>query len=195
MGLATLHNHNTVNTPIKPMNNSPATGDKKALLDSLYKMNSNNGTPLRNALRNAGKYLDCDSSPWFPGACPRLALSDGGACQQNFVVLMTDGFYNGSFSSFGNHDGDDSSSWDGRSYADGFSETLADIAIADADRPEPLDSEALVALNEKPRIWQLDASPACKRQEIPSGFDQAIPGILMMFTLLVLLTSGGSMLV
>ena len=36
---------------------------------------------------------------------------------------------------------------------------------------------------------------AGKRKEIPSGFDQAIPGILVMFTLLVLLTSGGSMLV
>ena len=128
MGLATLHNHNTVNKSIKPMNNSPTTGDKKALLDSLYKMNSANGTPLRSALHNAGKYLDCASSPWFAD-CPRLALSDGGACQQNFVVLMTDGFYNGSLSSFGNHDGDDSSSFDGGAYADDFSDTLADIAM------------------------------------------------------------------
>ena len=72
---------------------------------------------------------------------------------------------------------------------------LADIAIAEASSPEPLDAAALVALNEKPRIWQLDTSPAGKRQEIPTGFEQTIPGILVMFTLLILLTSGGTMLV
>jgi ABC-type multidrug transport system permease subunit len=36
---------------------------------------------------------------------------------------------------------------------------------------------------------------AGQRQVIPSGFEQAIPGILVMFTLLVLLTSSSSMLV
>jgi ABC-type multidrug transport system permease subunit len=72
---------------------------------------------------------------------------------------------------------------------------LADIAVAGADSTEPLSYEMLVALNEKPRIWQLDSSPAGKRREIPSGFSQAVPGILVMFTLLVLLTSGGTMLV
>jgi ABC-type multidrug transport system permease subunit len=72
---------------------------------------------------------------------------------------------------------------------------LADIAIAEASSPDPLDAEALIALNNEPRIWQLDVSPAGKRQEIPTGFEQTIPGILVMFTLLILLTSGGTMLV
>ncbi len=72
---------------------------------------------------------------------------------------------------------------------------LADIAVADAVSTEGLGANALTALNATPRIWQLDASPAGKRQEIPTGFDQAVPGILVMFTLLVLLTSGGTMLV
>jgi ABC-type multidrug transport system permease subunit len=72
---------------------------------------------------------------------------------------------------------------------------LADIAIADANSPQALDNDALLALNAEPRIWQLEASPAGKREEIPSGFEQAIPGILVMFTLLVLLTSSGTMLV
>jgi ABC-type Na+ efflux pump permease subunit len=77
----------------------------------------------------------------------------------------------------------------------GLYTALADIAIADAKSPEELDGKALDALNNEPRIWQLDVSPAGKRQVIPSGFEQAIPGILIMFTLLVLLTSGGTMLV
>ncbi|MDH3747959.1 MAG: ABC transporter permease, partial [Gammaproteobacteria bacterium] len=72
---------------------------------------------------------------------------------------------------------------------------LADIVIADAISTAKLDSAALVDLNNTPRIWQLDVAPAGKRQQIPSGFEQAVPGILVMFTLLVLLTSGASMLV
>lgn len=72
---------------------------------------------------------------------------------------------------------------------------LADIVVADIDSEAPLMAADLITLNEKPRIWQLDVSPAGKRQKIPSGFEQAIPGILVMFTILVLLTSGGSMLV
>ena len=72
---------------------------------------------------------------------------------------------------------------------------LADIVTADAKSDEALNATALVALNAEERVWQLDVSPAGQRQEIPAGFEQAIPGILVMFTLLVLLTSGGQMLV
>ena len=76
---------------------------------------------------------------------------------------------------------------------------LADIIVAGIpggeESEEPLTPDVLVTLNEKPRIWQLDVSPAGERQQIPSGFEQAVPGILVMFTLLVLLTSSGTMLV
>jgi ABC-2 type transport system permease protein len=72
---------------------------------------------------------------------------------------------------------------------------LADIVVAKANTTEKLSAADLVTLNEKPRIWQLDVSPSGQRKEIPSGFEQAVPGILVMFTLLVLLTSGGTMLV
>jgi len=71
---------------------------------------------------------------------------------------------------------------------------LADIVIADATTG-PLSAEALIALNNAPRVWQLDVSPAGERLDIPSGFQQAVPGILVMFTLLVLLTSSGTILV
>ena len=72
---------------------------------------------------------------------------------------------------------------------------LADIVVADANSTETLAATDLAALNAKPRIWQLQVSPAGKREIIPSGFEQAVPGILVMFTILVLLTTGGSMLV
>lgn len=77
----------------------------------------------------------------------------------------------------------------------GLYTVLADVVAAASKSDSPLSAEALSSLNAETRIWQLDVSTAGQRQEIPSGFDQAIPGIVVMFTLLVLLTSGSSMLV
>ncbi|MDJ0939010.1 MAG: ABC transporter permease [Woeseiaceae bacterium] len=71
---------------------------------------------------------------------------------------------------------------------------LADIVVAEATT-SPLSAEALATVNAAPRVWQLEVSPAGQRQEVPRGFDQAIPGMLVMFTLIVLLTSGATMLV
>lgn len=47
----------------------------------------------------------------------------------------------------------------------------------------------------RPRTLTLETSAAGKRIEAPSGFEQAIPGILVMFTMLVLLTTGATTLV
>jgi ABC-type multidrug transport system permease subunit len=77
----------------------------------------------------------------------------------------------------------------------GLYTVLADVVAADNKSEAPLSAEALASLNSETRIWQLSVSTAGQRKEIPSGFDQAIPGIVVMFTLLVLLTSGSSMLV
>ena len=71
---------------------------------------------------------------------------------------------------------------------------LADIVVSKTRSGEDFSASSLVSLNAEPRIWQLNTAPAGKRQEIPSGFEQAIPGILVMFTLFILLTSGASML-
>ena len=71
---------------------------------------------------------------------------------------------------------------------------LADIITADATAG-PLSSDALRTVNEAPRVWQLEVATAGQRKNVPSGFQQAVPGILVMFTLLVLLTSSGTMLV
>jgi ABC-type Na+ efflux pump permease subunit len=71
---------------------------------------------------------------------------------------------------------------------------LADIAVTGAQADEGLSAEALRALNAEERIWQLEVEPAGNRLQVPNGFEQAIPGILVMFTLLVLLTSGAAML-
>ena len=131
MGLVTLHDNGDVNTAISSMNQSPRTGAKKNLLDSLYSFQASGGTPLRSALDNAGKYLSCESNSYF-GSCPALPVSQGGECQQNFTILMTDGFYNGSFGGVANADGDNNTIWDSGSdgpYGDTRPNTLADIAM------------------------------------------------------------------
>lgn len=53
---------------------------------------------------------------------------------------------------------------------------------------------ALQSINAATCVWRLEVSTAGKRKEVPSGFQQAVPGLLIMFTLLVLLTSSGSAL-
>jgi ABC-type Na+ efflux pump permease subunit len=76
----------------------------------------------------------------------------------------------------------------------GLYTALADTVVGKALWEDEFSATSLVTLNAEPRIWQLDSTPAGNRQTIPSGFTQAIPGTLVMFTLLILLTSGASML-
>ena len=132
MGLVTLHNNNNINNPIRSMNDDPGSGNKKTLLDALYSMQGDRSTPLRNALHEAGEYLSCQSNDFFTD-CPGLTEAQGGACQQNFTLMMTDGFYNGGYGGgVGNADGDDDSEWDSGTagpYGDNQSNTLADIAM------------------------------------------------------------------
>ena len=131
MGMVTLHNNASVNTAIASMNNDPRTGAKATLLDSLYEMQSSGNTPLRSAYDNGGRYLSCETNAFF-GSCPAVSVANGAECQQNFTILMTDGFYNGTFSGLGNTDGDDDTKWDSGTsgpYGDGQSDTLGDIAM------------------------------------------------------------------
>jgi ABC-type Na+ efflux pump permease subunit len=71
---------------------------------------------------------------------------------------------------------------------------LADLIVTGemGESPTP---EALAALNAMPRALTLEVSAAGKRRRIPTGFEQAIPGIMVMFTLLVMTTSAAVLLV
>jgi ABC-2 type transport system permease protein len=50
--------------------------------------------------------------------------------------------------------------------------------------------ERFAALAAEPRMLTLSVKPAGKRVDPPSGFEQSVPGTMVMFTLLVLFTSG-----
>ncbi len=100
----------------------------KKLLQSLYGLKlRSQGTPLRRGLREVGKYF-ADSSKMI-GKSPYASIDNGGACQQAFTIMMTDGFWNGSSPAAGNADGDDNTAYDGGGHADIYADTLADVAM------------------------------------------------------------------
>ena len=71
---------------------------------------------------------------------------------------------------------------------------LADLAAAERDGRPPT-PESLATLDAVPRGLTLAVRPAGERLKIPTGFELSIPGMMVMFTLLVLLTSGAGTLV
>ncbi len=141
VGYVVLNNSNE-RTPISSMNSSYQVGNKRAMMDQIYEISSNNGTPLRGALDKAGKYFECRSGGSFgspntsPGdpRCPVLPSPEG-QCQNNFALLFSDGTWNGSFSTSNNgnaarnNDGDNNTAFDGGKFADSISGTLADVAM------------------------------------------------------------------
>ncbi len=66
---------------------------------------------------------------------------------------------------------------------------LADLAASKAAGLDP-GPEAFASLAAMPRALRLEVSSAGKRRAIPTGKEQSIPGTMVMFTLMVLLTSG-----
>jgi type IV pilus assembly protein PilY1 len=95
-----------------------------AVLKKLFETGSANTTPLRKQLKQVGEYYRTGSFFGSNGDSPILGKDDGGACQLNTTILMTDGFYNDNSPDVGNVDGDN-----GAPYADGYSNTLADVAM------------------------------------------------------------------
>lgn len=66
---------------------------------------------------------------------------------------------------------------------------LADLVVI-ANGEGAAAPESFARLAAEPRPLQLDVKPAGKRVVAPRGFEQSVPGNMVMFTLLVLFTSG-----
>ena len=73
-------------------------------------------------------------------------------------------------------------------------QTLGDLAVVASEGDSVTDS-SLAAVSSRPRAVEIDSRPAGKRRTIPTGFQQSVPGILVMFVLIVSLTTGGVVLV
>jgi len=73
-------------------------------------------------------------------------------------------------------------------------EVVADLAVVKMNG-QPAAPTAFADLAALPRTMTLEVTSAGRRLVPPSGFAQAVPGTLVMFTMLVLLTSGAVTLV
>ncbi|MBT8435464.1 MAG: hypothetical protein KJN95_12400, partial [Gammaproteobacteria bacterium] len=114
---------------------------KRELLEAFYDYDiPAQGTPMRRSLEETGDYFQETG-----GSAPILSAAKGGECQQNFNILMGDGFWNGGDPGVGNRDinggdgntpfdGNASESNDGGNYADNWEETLADVAMDNYER-------------------------------------------------------------
>ena len=123
------------------------------LLHELYGCDSAGDTPLREGLHDVGNYYRSNSIhlTHYKGKSvagedpPYFAEAEGGACQQSFTIIMTDGYYSYDVKDLevDNADGDNKSLYDDGRYADALSETLADVAMYYYENdlsPDPEDS-------------------------------------------------------
>lgn len=93
--------------PLRPLD---ATRLNK-VLTGVYKITSWPSTPLRTALDRLGAYFDRSSdpagSPWLTDPAKGSENKEKLTCRRSVSLLMTDGYYNDSYSSAGNVDGVD----------------------------------------------------------------------------------------
>jgi len=142
VGMATINNVANNRIMVESLNISPFSGSKETLFNRIFETQSAGGTPLRQNLQAMGQYFACGNNNIFgtgnsgPGNanCP-VQASPTGECQQNYTILMTDGFWNGGNPNVGNADGDGNDGgnplgpFDGASFADTHNNTLADVAM------------------------------------------------------------------
>jgi len=97
------------------------------LLGLLYPYTSGGGTPLKAGLKTIGNYFKANTETLDTktGPKPYGTAADSASCQQSFTIILTDGYYDDLSTTLdGNTDGDN-----GAPFADGHSDTLADIAM------------------------------------------------------------------
>jgi type IV pilus assembly protein PilY1 len=134
---------NQTGTVVKGVKRFEGTG-RTDFFQWLYGANADGGTPLRQALGDAGKYYSQtnDRGPW--SSTPGEAGGTEYACRQSYTILTTDGYWNGNPASdsaaqenVDNKNGPTISGPDGQSYSyapkapfsDSYPNTLADVAM------------------------------------------------------------------
>ncbi len=122
--------------PVKAMIGGVLVDETDTLIEEIlnYESDRYGGTPLKEGLESVGEYYK-NNSRMGGEAGDEPYTEDGGACQQSFTIVMTDGYYSDySHKPVGNTDGATGSpyvDWGGGEppYTDGYSGTLADIAM------------------------------------------------------------------
>ena len=125
--------------PVRVWKEGISYDETTALLQELYACDPGGDTPLREALHDVGNYYTSNSNylTHFRGRSvagddpPYFPEPEGGACQQSFTIIISDGYYSYDIMDLkvDNADGDNKSLYDDGCYADALSETLADVAM------------------------------------------------------------------
>lgn len=84
LGYSTINSQNQV---------SVAANSKADIMTKIFDTESTGKTPLRTALYKAGRYFQCAGTDTLMSDCPIPAVGSGAACQPNYTILMTDGFF------------------------------------------------------------------------------------------------------
>jgi len=133
MGMAAINHLGNKGSRIEDMR-IPA--NKNSLIESILSTGLTGKTPLRTALDHAGQYFskefDTPASLEIGDApSPILPEKEGGACQQNFAILMTDGFWTGGTPGLADDDQDNviDSKYVYPAHQDAYNNTLADVAM------------------------------------------------------------------
>lgn len=69
-------------------------------------------------------------------------------------------------------------------------QTLGDLLVLKKMQPSEWQQLDFQTVNQMPRMIELEVSKAGEQESIPSGYEQAVPGILVMFIMMIALTSG-----
>jgi type IV pilus assembly protein PilY1 len=119
--------------PVKAVIGGELKDETDALIETLYAYKSGGGTPLKQGLEKVGEYYRKNDGDLEGKKDAAPYPADGGACQQSFTLVVTDGYYSDNgHKSVGNADGDkDNEEWGGgkQPYTDAYKDTLADIAM------------------------------------------------------------------
>ncbi|WP_286240305.1 pilus assembly protein [Neptuniibacter halophilus] len=133
MGLSTLNLRGIEGYPVADMRDQ---SNREQIKEGILKNYYSGGTALRHKLDQVGQYFENKQPAGLfstPQVSPILPAEKGGECQKNFAILMSDGAWTSTVApAIGNADSDNSSAYDGGSYADkepGQSGTLADVAM------------------------------------------------------------------
>jgi type IV pilus assembly protein PilY1 len=97
VGMAVLNNRSSYNHPVQAVKLTGETDQTETLLNWIYAINSNGGTPLRRGLQDVGQYYDLHdggNSGYISSTPPWSSEATGGGCQRAFVIAMTDGYWN-----------------------------------------------------------------------------------------------------
>jgi type IV pilus assembly protein PilY1 len=118
-----------------------------SVIGGVHKYASWGGTPLRTAMNAVGAYfdrsLDPVGSPWLTDPRQGSSNKEKLTCRRSVSLVMTDGYYNDSFSAVGDIDGNQGPDYGDanpngysptrydpvRPYIDGYARTLADVAM------------------------------------------------------------------